>query len=57
MLRNVSEIINYVLLAKDGEIGHVEDFAADDKTWDLRYVLVNTSNWSMLLAPNASSQL
>ena len=33
MLRNVSEIINYVLLAKDGEIGRCKDFLYDDEKW------------------------
>lgn len=44
-LRSIKEVTGYHIQATDGEIGHVEDFAADDKTWDLRYVLVNTSNW------------
>ena len=44
-LRSIKEVTGYHIQATDGEIGHVEDFAADDKTWDLRYVLVNTSKW------------
>ena len=31
--------------ALDGEIGHVEDFIIDDKTWAIRYLIVNTRNW------------
>jgi hypothetical protein len=44
-LRSIKEVTGYHIQAIDGEIGHVDDFAADDKTWDLRYVLVNTRNW------------
>ena len=35
---------NYIH-ATDGEIGHVDDFIIDDETWEIRYLIVNTSNW------------
>jgi uncharacterized protein YrrD len=31
--------------ATDGEIGHVEDFIIDDRTWKICYLIINTSNW------------
>ena len=31
--------------ARDGEIGHVEDFVIDDETWAIRYLIVGTQNW------------
>lgn len=31
--------------ATDGEIGHVEDFVIDDKTWAIRYLIIDTKNW------------
>ena len=31
--------------AADGEIGHVEDFLFDDKSWEIRYAIVDTKNW------------
>jgi hypothetical protein len=31
--------------AKDGEIGHVEDFIIDNETWMIRYLIVDTLNW------------
>jgi hypothetical protein len=37
--------IGYHIQATDGEIGHVEDFFADDQYWTLRYLLVDTRNW------------
>ena|ERR1039457_6016727 len=29
----------------DGEIGHVDVFIIDDKTWAIRYLVVNTHKW------------
>ena len=45
MLRNVSSILNFVLLAQDGEIGRWKDFLFDDEMWALRYAVVDTRNW------------
>jgi hypothetical protein len=30
---------------QNGEIGHVEDFIIDDKTWTIRYLIIDTKNW------------
>ena len=35
----------HTIQAKDGEIGHVEDFIIDDETWAIRYLIIDTSNW------------
>jgi hypothetical protein len=32
-------------MATDGDIGHVEDFIADDDLWLLRYLVVDTRNF------------
>jgi hypothetical protein len=45
MLRNVSEIINYRLLAEDGEIGRCKDFLYDDEKWTIRYMVADTRKW------------
>jgi sporulation protein YlmC with PRC-barrel domain len=54
-LRGCRAVIGYHIHATDGDIGHVEDFIVDDRTWAIRYLVVNTSNWwvghSMLVAP------
>ncbi len=44
-LRSVSEVIGYDIQASDGEIGHVDDFIADDETWAIRYIVVDTQDW------------
>ena len=45
MLHNLKQILGHKLAASDGTIGHVKDFYFDDKTWAIRYLLVDTSNW------------
>jgi sporulation protein YlmC with PRC-barrel domain len=35
----------YGVHAKDGNIGHVEDFIIDEKTWTIRYLVIGTRNW------------
>ncbi len=44
-LRSTKEVIGYHIEARDGEIGHVEDFIIDDESWAVRYMVVDTSNW------------
>ena len=44
-LRSCHEVRGYDIEAKDGAIGHVEDFIVDAETWEIRYLIVNTSNW------------
>lgn len=44
-LRSAKDIRGYHLRGSDGEVGHVEDFILDDATWQIRYLVVNTSNW------------
>jgi len=44
-LRSYKEFKGYDIEASDGKIGHVEDFILKDKTWALRYVVVDTLNW------------
>ena len=44
-LRSAKVLRGYYINGTDGEIGHVEDFIVDDETWQIRYMVVNTSNW------------
>ena len=44
-LRSTHDVTDYQIQAKDGEIGHVDDFVIDDKTWAIRYLIINTRNW------------
>ncbi|MDP8265955.1 MAG: PRC-barrel domain-containing protein [Candidatus Aceula meridiana] len=43
-LRSVKEVKGYHIHAKDGEIGHVEDFIIDDEKWDIRFIVVAIRN-------------
>lgn len=44
-LGTTQDVSGYHIQAQDGEIGHVVDFIIDMKTWDIRYLLVDTKNW------------
>jgi len=44
-LRSTREVDGYHLMARDGEIGHIEDFLFDDESWQIRYAIVDTRNW------------
>lgn len=54
-LRSAREVIGYHIQAKNGDIGHVEDFIVDDEAWAIRYMVVDTQNWlpgkKVLVAP------
>lgn len=55
-LRTIDAVTGDHLRATDGEIGHVDDFLVDDRSWTIRYLLVDTSNWlggrHVLVAPS-----
>jgi hypothetical protein len=54
-LRSCEAVKGYHVHASDGDIGHVEEFLVDERTWAIRYLIVNTSNWwlghQVLVAP------
>ena len=54
-LRSGNAVMRYYVHASDGDMGHVEGFLVDEKTWAIRYLIVNTSNWwlghEVLIAP------
>jgi hypothetical protein len=45
MLRSLSATENYVLSAKDGDIGRCKDFLFDDEFWTIRYMVADTGKW------------
>lgn len=55
MLHKTSRMAAYHIEADDGGIGHVDDFLVDERTWTVRYLVVDTSNWiggrSVLISP------
>jgi len=54
-LQSGNAIMRYYVHASDGDIGHVEGLLVDEKSWAIRYIIVNTSNWwlghKVLIAP------
>jgi hypothetical protein len=54
-LRSGNAISRYHVQATDGDIGHVQGLLIDERTWSIRYLIVNTSNWwlghEVLIAP------
>lgn len=45
MLRSLNEIIHYQLKGIVDEIGHCKDFLFDDRSWVVRYMVVDTKKW------------
>lgn len=54
-LRSCNAVRRYYVHASDGDMGHVEGFLVEEKSWAIRYLIVNTSNWwlghEVLIAP------
>jgi sporulation protein YlmC with PRC-barrel domain len=44
-LRSANEVRGYHVQGADEAIGHISDFIVDAESWDLRYLIVDTSNW------------
>lgn len=57
MKRNINSLLGYSISAVDGTIGKVKEFYFDDKTWTIRYLVVETGSWlfgrKILLSPQA----
>lgn len=57
MKRKIKSLIGYTIQATDGEIGKVKEFYFDDRTWTIRYLIVETGSWlfgrKILLSPQA----
>jgi sporulation protein YlmC with PRC-barrel domain len=60
-LRSTTEIIGYHIQAKDGPIGHLENFLVDDASWGIRYLIIDTKNWwpgkHVLMSPYAVTEI
>jgi len=44
-LRSMHEVTGYHIHARDGEIGHVDDFLLEDSDWSVHYLVIDTKNW------------
>jgi len=60
-LRSSRDVSRYQIQGTDGAIGHVDDFLVDDETWEVRYLVIDTSNWwfgrKVLVAPHWASRV
>lgn len=60
-LRRAEEVRGYHIQGNDGAIGHVEDFVVNDLSWEIRYLVIDTSNWwlgkKVLVAPQWASSV
>jgi hypothetical protein len=54
-LHSTNDTIGYDIQARDGVIGHVDDFLLDERSWTIRWLVVDTRNWlpgkHVLVAP------
>ncbi len=57
MLLGATELRGYAISATDGEIGKVSEFLFDDRSWAIRYLVVDTGGWLtgrlVLIPPHA----
>src|SRR5207237_4322396 len=44
-LHSSADVVGYAIQARDGAIGHVDDFLIDDRAWTIRWLVVDTRNW------------
>jgi sporulation protein YlmC with PRC-barrel domain len=44
-LRSTKALNGYHIHTSEGEIGHVTDFIMDDKSWEIRHIVVKTGGW------------
>lgn len=44
-LRSCNAVAGYHVHATDGDIGHVHGYLVDTRSWAIRYLIINTSNW------------
>jgi hypothetical protein len=55
-LRSVRAVRNHHIEARDGGVGHVEDFLVEDTDWSVRALVIDTRNWwpgkQVLIAPD-----
>lgn len=46
-LRSCEQVDGYHLKASDGEIGHVEGYLVEPRSWEIRWLIAATSNWGL----------
>lgn len=60
-LQNTHQIFGYSILARDGDVGSVEDFLLEDEDWNILYIVVDTGGWlsgrNVLISPTWVEQV
>lgn len=60
MFNSISHLSGSKVTASDGDIGHVKEAFFDDRTWTLRYLVVETGSWlsgrEVLISPYSVRQ-
>jgi hypothetical protein len=60
-LRSAEAVTGYHIHARDGEVGHVEDFLVEDADWSIHYLIVDTKNWwpgkTVLISPRSARKI
>jgi hypothetical protein len=60
-LRSAAEVRGYTVEGSDDQVGFVADFIVDDETWELRYLVIDTSHWwwgkKVLVAPRWATRV
>jgi hypothetical protein len=60
-LRSVVEVHGYDIEGVDDRIGFATDFIVDDESWEIRYLVVDTSHWwwgkKVLVAPDWATHI
>lgn len=44
-LRSGNAVMHYQVQAADGDVGHVKAILVDERTWTIRYFIVDTGHW------------
>jgi hypothetical protein len=44
-LQSAADVAGYYIHARDGDLGHIEDFIVDEGAWAIRSLIVDTRNW------------
>jgi PRC-barrel domain len=45
MFHELKELVGHTVNAVDGEIGHIRTFLFDDRTWKVRFLVVDVGRW------------
>lgn len=60
-LRSTDEVMGYDIQARDGEIGHLDDFLVDDAGWRIESAVIATRDWlpgkKVVISPQAIEEV